>query len=91
MTDSVTLLYLDCIATELRVTTASASGWSTYNVQLFGASTLGPLKASSLSVESGVPGFGPAGNLADSDPTTVAYPGALFFDYLLDPAQPTFC
>jgi hypothetical protein len=90
MTDSVTLLYLDCIATELRVTTASASGWSSYNVQLFGASTLGPLKVSSLSVESVVPGFGPAGNLADRDPTTVAYPGALFFDYLLDPAQPTF-
>jgi hypothetical protein len=89
VTSSVSLVYLDCIATELRVHATSSSGWiNSYNVQLFGASTWDRLSASSLSVESSVPGFGPAENLADGDPATAAYPGAVFFDYLLDPGQP---
>lgn len=78
---------LDCFATDVRIVASSTQNWiGVYELTLAGSQALGGITAASqVQQQLTLAGTGPASNLTDGDPTTVAYPGSRFIDYALDP------
>jgi hypothetical protein len=87
---NATNLSLDFFGTDLRVV-ASARNWiGLYDLQINGSAPLQNLVASSNMQEVPNPTFGPAANLVDDNPSTIAYPGSASLDYTIDPGQEAY-
>jgi hypothetical protein len=87
---NATDLSLDFFGTDLRVV-ASARNWiGMYELQINVPVPLQHLAASANMQEVPNPSFGPAANLVDGNPSTMAYPDHPSLDYTIDPGQDAY-